>query len=489
MIRTNSFVINASLTTSLVLISFFCFYVSYSDFIKINNQYANIYDDIDINYFDKKKFQKYYDIINIENLDDPIFDKEKSKKYFENIAFENLSNIFDKDSINKEDEINLKNLEESKLIDDEIEKKLETNFTEIIVSKGDSFAKVLKKGGLKGRDIDLVILNGKEYYDFSKLYIGDTVKIFSEYDADGLKIFDLIYKYSDTKELIISYLNDNFIYEINEIPLNSEEIFVTGEIKTSLYKAMKDQGLSEIVINEIIRIYSFDVDFQRDIYEGDSFEMLFVKKVNNNGKTIQIEDPKYLMLSSRGTPLIYYLYNNGEFSEYFDEKGKGMTKSLMKTPINGARLSSSYGMRKHPISGYNKMHKGVDFAAPTGTPIFAAGNGVVEYVGRNGGYGKYIRIRHDGTYKTAYAHLNGYKKGISSGVRVKQGDVIGYVGSTGKSTGPHLHYEIIVNGKQINPATLKLPSGRKLNEQQLNEFEILVSTINKEVNIYKNKLN
>ncbi len=489
MIRTNSFVIKASLTTVLVLISFFCFYISYSDFVKINNQYTNIYDDIEINYFDKKKFQKYYEIISIENLDDRIFDEEKSKKYFENITFENLSNIFDKDSIKKEDEINLKNLEEQKIIEDDIDKELEKNFNEIIVSKGDSFAKVLKKGGLKGRDIDLVILNGKEYYDFSKLYIGDTVKIFSEYDADGLKIFDLIYKYSDTKELIISYLNDNFIYEINEILLSSQEIFVTGEIKTSLYKAMKDKGLSEIVINEIIRIYSFDVDFQRDIYEGDNFEILFVKKVNNDGKTIQIEDPKYLKLSSRGTPLIYYLYDNGEFSEYFDEKGKGMTKSLMKTPINGARLSSSYGMRKHPISGYNKMHKGVDFAAPTGTPIFAAGNGVVEYVGRNGGYGKYIRIRHDGTYKTAYAHLNGYKKGISSGVRVKQGDVIGYVGSTGKSTGPHLHYEIIVNGKQINPATLKLPSGRKLNEQQLNEFEILVSKIDKEINIYKNKIN
>ncbi len=452
MTRTISFTIKASLTTLLVIISFICFYMSYYDFVKINNEYAYIYDDVDINYFDKKKFQKYYDVISIESLDDPIFDKEKSKNYFENITLENLSNIFDKDLTKKEDKVNIKTPEDSLPIEN-------------------------KK------------LNGKEYYDFSKLYIGDTVKIFSKYDADGLNTFDLIYKYSDTKELIISYLNDNFIYEINEIPLSSKEIFVTGKIKTSLYKAMKDQGLSEIVINEIIRIYSFDVDFQRDIYEGDNFEMLFVKKVNNDGKTIQIEDPKYLMLSSRGTPLIYYLYDNGEFSEYFDEKGKGMTKSLMKTPINGARLSSSYGMRKHPISGYNKMHKGVDFAAPTGTPIFAAGNGIVEYVGRNGGYGKYIRIRHDSTYKTAYAHLNGYKKGISSGVRVKQGDVIGYVGSTGKSTGPHLHYEIIVNGKQINPATLKLPSGRKLNEQQLNEFQILVSKIDEEINIYKNKIN
>jgi len=488
MARTNSFTIKTSLTTILVLISFICFYLSYSDFVKINDEYANAYDDIDINYFDKKKFQKYYDVINIEKLTDPIFDKEKSKNYFENITLENLSDIFNEE-IEEKNKDDSKTFEISKPDEDKIANELDSNLVEILVSEGDSFAKLLKKGGLKGRDIDLVILNGKEYYDFSKLYIGDTVKIYSEYDGKGLKFFDLIYKYSETKELIISYINENFIYEINEIPLTSEEIFVSGEIKTSLYKAMMDQGLSEIVINEIIRIYSFDVDFQRDIYEGDKFEMLFVKNVNHQGKTIQIEDPKYLMLSSRGTPLIYYLYDTGEFSEYFDEKGKGMTKSLMKTPINGARLSSSYGMRKHPISGYNKMHKGVDFAAPTGTPIFAAGNGVVEYVGRNGGYGKYIRIRHDSTYKTAYAHLNGYKKGISNGVRVKQGDVIGFVGSTGKSTGPHLHYEIIVNGKQINPATLKLPSGRKLNEQQLREFQIIVSNIDEEINIYKKLIN
>ena len=251
---------------------------------------------------------------------------------------------------------------------------------------------------------------------------------------------------------------------------------------------MKEAGISELVINEIIRIYSFEVDFQRDIHEGDYFEALFTRRKNDQGKTVQIDDPEYLVLSSRGTPLTYYLYSNDEFSEYFDENGKGMTKSLMKTPINGARLSSSYGMRKHPISGYNKMHKGVDFAAPTGTPIFAAGNGVVEFVGRNGGYGNYIRIRHDSTYKTAYAHLNGFKKGVYEGVRVKQGDIIGFVGSTGKSTGPHLHYEIIVNGKQVNPATLKLPSGRKLNDQQLEELKKLVVLKDQEIADFKSKL-
>ena len=489
MARTNSFTIKASLTTLLFLISLICFYISYSDFMKIKDEETIIYDEMDINYFDKKKFQKYYEIISIESLTDPIFDKEKSNSYFENITLENLSNIFDKDIIKENNTVELNSLNDLSSTDVKGDEENIYELNEIKVSKGDNFAKILKKGGLKGRDIDLVILNGEDYYDFSKLYIGDTVRIFSDYGSEGLKLFNLIYKYSDTKELIISYQDDSFIYEIKEIPLISEKIFVSGEIKTSLYKAMKDQGLSEIVINEIIRIYSFDVDFQRDIYEGDKFEMIFTKKTDKDGETVQIEDPKYLMLSSRGTPLFYYLYDTDEFSEYFDEKGKGMTKSLMKTPINGARLSSSYGMRKHPISGYNKMHKGVDFAAPSGTPIFAAGNGVIEYAGRNGGYGKYIRIRHDSTYKTAYAHLKSYKKGMSSGVRVKQGDVIGYVGSTGKSTGPHLHYEIIVNSVQINPASLKLPSGRKLNEQQLNEFKSLVLIIDEEVGIYKNMIN
>ena len=468
MTRTNSFTIKLFLTTSLFIISIFCFFTSYSEFKKISNKHTSLFTDIDINYFDKEKFQKYYEVINIENLSDQVFEIEIEK--------ENIKDFSD-------------TIKDKKITEEVTDNEVVNNLNKIRVSKGDNFAKILKKGGLKGRDIDLVILNGQNYYDFSKLYIGDIVKIFSDYSNNELEIFDLIYKYSDTEELKITYQNKEFNYEINKIPLTSKRVYVSGEIKTSLYQAMKDQNLSEIVINEIIRIYSFDVDFQRDIYEGDTFEMFFNKKVNKEGKTIQIEDPKYLMLSSRGTPLIYYLYETDEFSEYFDEKGKGMTKSLMKTPINGARLSSSYGMRKHPILGYNKMHKGVDFAAPSGTPIFAAGNGVIEYVGRNGGYGKYIRIRHDSTYKTAYAHLSGYKKGISSGSRVKQGDVIGFVGSTGKSTGPHLHYEIIVNGKQINPATLKLPSGRKLNENQLEEFKVLVSMVDKEVSNYKSDSN
>jgi len=484
MVRGNSFTVKSTFSLLLFLTSLFCFSISYQEISRIKLNYDLGFQE-NINYFDKKAFQKYYEKIEIQNLTDPIFDEKKSKNYFRDISFSNLLSLFDDQTLEESaPKVIDDNLKEEKIIEkvnDLIEEE-KFSYQDINVSKGDNFAKILKKGGLRGRDIDNLIINGGDVYDFSKIYQGDIIKIFSKYDDNkNLNNFELIYRFSKIEELFISFLEDKFIYEIKKIPITSEKIFVSGVIETSLYKAMKDKGLSEIIINEIIRIYSFDVDFQRDIYAGDNFEIYFTREKNEKNETVSIKDPEYLMLSSRGTELPYYLYSTEEFNEYFDENGKGMTKSLMKTPINGARLSSSYGMRKHPILGYNKMHKGVDFAAPTGTPIFAAGNGIVEYVGRNGGYGKYIRIRHDGTYKTAYAHLNSYKKGIGNGVRVKQGDIIGYVGSTGRSTGPHLHYEIIVNGQQINPATLKLPSGRKLNEQQLIDFNLLVSQKNIEL--------
>ena len=489
MTRTNSFSIKIFISLTLFSFSLFFFYISYQEFSKYYQEDLVLFEDVNINYFDKELFQKYYEKIDIENLSDPQFNEEKSKNYFKDIAFDNLFDLFDQE---KESKVSIYNHKIGPPVQLNTEEELVTEiendqFKEISVNQGDNFAKILRKGGLKGRDIDRLLINGKDIYDFSKIYLGDIVKVQSNYNVEGnLEKFKMIYRFSEDQELIVNYINKNFVYEIIQIELSEERIFVSGEITTSLYEAMKKAGLSELIITEIIRIYSFDVDFQRDIYEGDYFEALFTRRKNDQGKTVQIDDPEYLVLSSRGTPLIYYLYLNDEFSEYFDENGKGMTKSLMKTPINGARLSSNYGMRKHPILGYNKMHKGVDFAAPTGTPIFAAGNGVVEFAGKNGSYGNYIRIRHDNTYKTAYAHLNGFKKGIYGGVRVKQGDVIGFVGSTGRSTGPHLHYEIIVNGKQVNPATLKLPSGRKLNDQQLEEFKKLVVLKNQEIENFKN---
>ena len=183
-------------------------------------------------------------------------------------------------------------------------------------------------------------------------------------------------------------------------------------------------------------------------------------------------DIEYAKIIIKNNTLEYFKFLTDEgFIDYFNRQGKNVKKSILKTPIDGARISSSFGMRKHPISGFNKMHKGVDFAAPIGTPVYAGGNGVIEMVGVNGGYGKYIRIRHNNEYKTAYAHLNSYRKGISKGVRVNQGEVIGYVGSTGRSTGPHLHYEIIYQNKKVNPLKLKLPSGKILKGDELARFE------------------
>ena len=486
MTRTNIFSIKFSLYLLSIFISFYFFFLSYLEFIKVSLEDAIVLSEKNINYFDKESFDKYYQVINVEKLTDPLFNPEKSEKYFEDISVGNLLEIFKKDQA-EENTVTYADTKKDlpitfKTKEDLITELEDEIFTDIVVSKGDNFAKVLKKAGIKNSDIDKIIINGKDTYNFSKIYLGDNVKIFSRYDDDILNKFKLIYRFSNTEELIVS-LNDqqNFEYQVNEIQLESEKVYVKGTIKTSLYEAMKDAGLSDLAITEVIRIYSFDVDFQRDIYENDTFELYFTKKVNEDGKTVEIEDPEYLLLTSRGTPLKYYLFTTPDFSEYFDEKGKGMTKSLMKTPINGARLSSGFGYRKHPILGYNKLHKGVDFAAPSGTPIFAAGNGVVEFAGKNGAYGNYVRIRHDGTFKTAYAHMKSLKKGIYDGVRVKQGDIIGYVGTTGRSTGPHLHYEIIQNGEQMNPAKLKLPSGRKLNEQELKQFNNLIVVMNQEI--------
>ena len=219
-------------------------------------------------------------------------------------------------------------------------------------------------------------------------------------------------------------------------------------------------------------MFSFDLDFQRDIKKNTVVSISYEKTYVENASEFSIGDIDYAKIEIGKNNLEYFKFLTDEgFIDYFNREGKNVKKSILKTPLDGARLSSNFGMRKHPISGFNKMHKGIDFAAPIGTPIYAGGNGIVEYVGTNGGYGKYIRIRHNNEYKTAYAHLNSYKKGISKGVRVNQGEVIGYVGNTGRSTGPHLHYEIIYQNKQINPLTLKLPSGKILKGEELKRFE------------------
>jgi murein DD-endopeptidase MepM/ murein hydrolase activator NlpD len=229
---------------------------------------------------------------------------------------------------------------------------------------------------------------------------------------------------------------------------------------------------------DFIRLFSFDIDFQRDIHPGDGFDILFERYVESEGESAYSGNVQFASLTVGGrTHRLYRFETEDGDVDYFDAKGESARKALLRTPIDGARLSSRFGMRKHPILGYSRMHPGVDFAAPTGTPIMAAGSGVIEFIGRNGGYGKYIRIRHNAEYSTAYAHLNGYATGMTRGKRVKQGDVIGYVGTTGLSTGPHLHYEVLLKGSQVNPMNLKLPSGIRLAGADLKRFQEMQSAL------------
>ena len=239
---------------------------------------------------------------------------------------------------------------------------------------------------------------------------------------------------------------------------------VRGKIETSLYQDAQQLGAEDQQVVDFAQVFAYDLDFQREVHPGDKFELVFDVMTDERGKVIRRGDVIYAALNGKAVDKAFYRYTtpDEDVTDYFQANGESSTKFLMKTPINGARLSSRFGKRRHPISGYTRLHKGTDFAAPTGTPIYAAGNGVVERASRYGGYGHYIRIRHAKGYKTAYAHLSRYARGVKSGRRVKQGQIIGYVGSTGASTGPHLHYEVYKNGKAVDVMRLKLPTGRKL---------------------------
>ena len=256
--------------------------------------------------------------------------------------------------------------------------------------------------------------------------------------------------------------------------LHEREIYAKDNIKTSLFAAAEEAGLPRPVIAEFIRIYSHIVDFQRDIRKGDEFEVFFTQAHDQHG---HVADTKpqllYLLLSVQGKRLQLWRHEEpgSGIVDYFDAEGRSMKRLLMRTPIDGARLSSGFGMRKHPILGYSRMHQGLDFAAPRGTPIYASGNGVVTRIGRDGGYGKMIHLRHANGYETLYAHMSGFAKGLKRGARVEQGEIIGYVGSTGLSTGPHLHYEVHYRGKSMNPHSLDIPLGRVLEGEEMQGFQ------------------
>ena len=350
-----------------------------------------------------------------------------------------------------------KNIDKEKFV----EKKIE-------ILQGDTFVSILENLNFKQKKIYEIISKIEETYDLKKIKTGEIISVFENNFAEIKKI-----EFFKNNETIISVNLDKEI-NLNIIELTKNSFIESKEytISESLFSDGIKNDVSSDILVKIIRLFSFDLDFQRDIRVDTVVSISYeFDEIVETGR-LEYNDIKYASIIIDGKQLESFKFITDDgYVDYFNREGKNVKKSILKTPLDGARISSNFGMRKHPISGFNKMHKGVDFAAPTGTPIYAGGNGIVEYVGRNGGYGKYIRIRHNNGYKTAYAHLSNYKKGISKGVRVNQGEVIGYVGSTGNSTGPHLHYEIIFQNKHINPLKLKLPSGKILEGKELEKFK------------------
>ena len=339
----------------------------------------------------------------------------------------------------------------------------------ITVKKNDTFSKIIDPFFHNNRIKNSIIEELNKVYNLRNLGIGQKIYFYKDEENNTNKI---VLPISFSTDLIIIVSNGSISLSKEKISITKETISSEFTIFSSLYEDGIKSGIPLKILTDAIQLYSFDIDFQRDIQKNTKFSISYEVLFNDKRKNITYGNIQYINLKLQNNTLEYFQFKTDDgFFDYFNQQGKNVKKSILKTPIDGARLSSNFGMRKHPILGYSKMHKGVDFAAPKGTPVYAGGNGIIEYASYNGGYGKYIRIRHNNAYKTVYAHLLGFQKSVSKGKRVNQGDIIGYVGSTGSSTGPHLHYEILFQNKQINPMKMKLPSGKILSGSELERFK------------------
>ena len=391
------------------------------------------------------------------------------------IVFFSINNFMTQRSIEKKN--NIKTIaasnEFSKFTDFVISK-LNSPYSEIkyLIKSNDSIEKILKKYQIKSEDINEISTKLKRK-KLSNIYSGRELSmVLKKLDNKTITVVNLNFPITNTSSVEVRKLQDTFTVKENILKLYKKEIVVKNSITNNLYSSAMTVNVEPNIIVEFARIFGFEVDFQRDIRKGDWFEIYYEKFIDDNNKVRDTGKIIYASMYVNGEEINLYNFEYKNDEEYYDIKGKSITKSLMKTPINGARLSSSFGMRKHPILGYNKMHRGTDFAAPSGTPIMASGSGTVTRARWCGGGGNCVKIKHNSTYETIYAHMKSFAKGIKEGRKVKQGQIIGYVGSTGLSTGPHLHYEVIVNGKKVNSQKLKLPSGKILKGDARKEFEL-----------------
>jgi murein DD-endopeptidase MepM/ murein hydrolase activator NlpD len=363
--------------------------------------------------------------------------------------------------------------EEFKNIKNYVLKNLNSPYKEYtyLVQNNDTIERVLKNYKIKNEDVkDIITEIAKQ--KLSNIYANTEIKIITKEEKEDISIVSFTYPVDEITTVEVKKINDTINVTKNVLVLEKKEVVLSNTIENNLYSSAVEAGIEPNIIVEFANIFGFEIDFQRDIRKGDKFEILYERYFDEDN--IIRNTGKIIFASMNVNNKEYSLYNFKYKNEigYYDVDGKSAIKTLMKTPINGARLSSSFGFRRHPILGFNKLHQGTDFAAATGTPIMASGSGTVVMAQKYKGYGNYVKIRHNSTFETAYAHMSKYGRGIKKGVRVNQGQIIGYVGSTGLSTGPHLHYEVLQNGKRVNSQRLKLPTGKTLTNEARNLFEI-----------------
>jgi len=341
------------------------------------------------------------------------------------------------------------------------------------ISDGETFDKILSSYSVPIDEINKIKKNLNKNYNLNNLKTNLIINFRVDESKDKTITF-FLFPVSRTEKIKLTRNFDTDLFEKKKIitNLNKRIVFKEGKILQSLYKTADNLNVQPNIIIEFARLYGFQVDFQRDVRKNDNFQLMYEVFEDDNGKVFETGNIIFTNLKLSGVNNSLYYFDKKGSEGHFDENGKSVEKALMKTPINGARLSSAFGMRKHPIDGYNKMHRGTDFAAPMGTPIMASGSGVITKAGWCGGGGNCVKIKHNSTYETIYAHMRNFSSAIKKGLKIKQGQIIGYVGSTGNSTGPHLHYEVVQNGKKINSQKLKLPSGKVLKGSERKIFEV-----------------
>lgn len=353
---------------------------------------------------------------------------------------------------------------------------------EVELARGDSFAAMLADADVSPDTVDAVIAAFNKVYDHRKLKAGQEATLTFSRLGEEETLTGVTFQPEITREITITRAADGqFAGRVNVTPIERRRFAVKASIHSSLYEAGDREGVPRSVMAALLRAYSHTIDFQRDIHPGDQFEVLYDQPTAKDGTPAGQGVIIYaaLVVGGKTKPLYRVTFADGTV-DYFDEKGHSIKQALLRTPVDSARVTSGFGMRRHPLLGYSKMHQGVDFGAATGTPIFAAGSGIVEDLGFKGSYGRFILLRHNGKLETAYAHMSRYARGIYPGAKVNQGDVIGFVGTSGRSTGPHLHFEVRMSGRQVNPLSVNMPAGRVLEGKLLAQFKDGQSRIKKE---------